>query len=120
MNELQKSVIELKKDRDDEVLLPKVISTSMVDRVNRLESLAAENKLKIKVLTNIVIRQEEKIELLQDQLKFQKRSKLRQNVVVSGLIEEKMEMNDELKDKTNKFFKDQLELQTEVKVVVGQ
>ena len=70
-----------------------------------MESLAAENELKITLLSNIVIRQEEKIDDLQIKLRDERRMKMKHNVVISGIEENDKETVAELKTKTQSFFK---------------
>ena len=89
---------------------------SVANRLNLLEGLASENKLKIKVLSNIVIRQEEHIYELQEALNFQKRDRLRKNVVVSGLPEDEGETKEQLKTKVTEFFKSEMEIDSTVDI----
>ena len=85
-------------------------------KLSELEDTTKEQDIKIRILTNVVIKQEESIEELQSQVKELKRGKIRRNVRISGLIEDSSETNEETKTKVNEFIQEELEISEAVKL----
>ena len=93
---------------------------SLGKRMDTTESLVSENELKIKILSNIIIRQEEQINNLKEQLWLERAAKRKPNLVVSGIIEHDNETPKETVQKVSQFFKDQMEIQEDIKVKKAQ
>ena len=96
----------------------KVISLESVEalqqteanRINSLEQLVREQDVKLRILTNIVIRQEETLTGISQTITNLRRNKLRQNVRISGVVEDKDETKTVTKEKVQKFMKEKLEI----------
>ena len=86
--------------------------------MNDLESFKLESDSRTKLLMKTVIRQDEIIQDLMQQVIHLKREKLRKNLVISGLEEESGEKGKDLKVKVENFFKEKLEIPEEQKVPV--
>ena len=86
------------------------------NRINNLEDIVKDQDLKIRVLTNIVIRQEEQLDSISEVQKNERRAKIRRNIRISGLPEEKDEKPEKVKELLKDFFKEKLEISDEIKV----
>ena len=64
------------------------ISTSVANRLASVEQALDKTVTKLNLVGNMVIRQEEQFEALQDEVKSMKRQKSRPNVIVRGIVEQ--------------------------------
>ena len=84
--------------------------TSSGKRTSTLEELMKEQDLKTRILTNIIIRQEEEINSIKHQLVLACRRDIRNNIVISGLAENAEETKAECEGKVEIFFKNTMEI----------
>ena len=77
--------------------------TQVTERFSDIEDLVANDNLHLKILTGVVIKQEEEIERLKAQVKTLQNKEVRNNLLVGGLIEAEGE---NCKQKVLDFFKD--------------
>ena len=80
------------------------------NRITALEDAMQDQDVKIRILTNIVIRQEETIGSIEERINFVRRAKLRQNIRISGIVEDPKEKAEVTKQKVEAFFKEELEM----------
>ena len=84
--------------------------------VSELNDEQDRQDMKIKLLTNIVIHQEEKIEQLEKKITAAYEREIRANLITNGLDEDKEESYEKLSESLKSFFKDNLELEQEIMV----
>ena len=84
--------------------------------MNVLETSCQEQDLKVRILTNIIINQEERINNLKAQLVEARKRDIRNNLIISGIVEDIAESPSQCLDKVKDFFKTQLEISTELKI----
>ena len=72
---------------------------------------------KVNLLTNVVIKQEQKIQELEDKLKSANQRELRSNLVIEGIEEDPGETRASLQEKVEEFFKDQMEIEDTIDVL---
>ena len=101
----------------DSVLSCQALQDSLGDRLNQVEELLLKTNTKLNLVGNFMIRQEEQFESLQSEIRQFKRSKVKSNLIIRGIIEEAQESVDKCKELAKKFFKDQMEIQDEVELV---
>ena len=70
-----------------------------------------EQEFKIKMLTNIAIKQEQKIEILEDRLTAAYKREIRPNLIVHGILEGRNKARDELFKAVTEFFTSTLEIE---------
>ena len=87
---LQTDVKELKKIQGTVETL-KSDSRGYDDRIKDLEDMVGSDNLQIKLLTNVVIKQEHEIEILKSIVKSYQRKEIKHNMIFGGLIEHENE-----------------------------
>ena len=87
------------------------------EQVRNIEDIIQANDLKLKLTLNTVIRHEGKIEELQDKMIQDRRTIAKPNIIIEGVLEDKNESRKQLFENIDKFFKEQLELPTHVKIL---
>ena len=90
--------------------------TEIEDKMQILELCDSDKDFQLKLLTNVVVRQQEKIDELESRLNRVQQKETRANVVISGLEEDKGESHDKLLKKAKEFIKEKLEIQEDVKL----
>ena len=75
-----------------------------------------KQELKICLLTNIAINQEEKINMLEQKLTAAYEREIKPNLILNGLIEEGEETRTELKDKLDSLFKETMEITQDIEL----
>ena len=95
----------------------KTLQTSLGKRVNVLEQFMLASEAKNQVLSNLVITQEQKIESLTEEITQMKKEKVKKNIILMGLEEEKVETKNNLITKLKSFFKEKMEIQNEITIV---
>ena len=87
------------------------------NRLNKLEEIVVNNDLKLKITMNTVIRQEAKIEELEEKLVQDHRSSVRGNIIIEGILEDRQESRKQLFENVDKFFKELLEIPNHIKIL---
>ena len=85
-------------------------------KVQVLDLCDSDKDYQLKLLANIVIRQDEKIRELEGKVNAMMGKELRPNLVIDGIVEEKEDPQQKLWDKVTAFFKEQMQIQEEVKI----
>ena len=86
------------------------------NKIQVLEMCDSEKDYQIKVLTNVVIRQEEKIKELETKVTAAFKREIRPHVIVFGITEEKSENYTVLLGKIQSFFSEPMEIENEISV----
>ena len=108
INCLGKEVSDLRRGKEVKVLSEEWKTT--------VDGTFAKNKFKIDLLTNVVIRQEEKIKVLEDKLQAQYHREIRPNIIIYGVLEPKEETREQLFHTVKAFLKEKLEIQDNIKL----
>ena len=75
-----------------------------------------DHDFRIRLLTNIVIKQEQKIEILEDKLSAAYKREIRPNMIIRSIIEPQNETRDQLMEAVNSFMSETLEIEQEIKI----
>ena len=86
------------------------LQTSNGGRVDKVEQSIAEQDLRIRIMTNIIIKQEEELTYVRNQLDEARRRDIRNNIIIAGVVEEVDETKDVCQEKVKSFFKDSMEI----------
>ena len=95
------------------------IKTSQVSigtRLNQLESSVESISTRLDLIGNMIIKQEEASEVLEDTVKGIKRSKTRPNLVVRGLVETLSENVEKTAEIVKEFFKNEMEISESIEI----
>ena len=84
--------------------------------VETSENAVVDQDLRIKWLTNIVIRQEQKIEELENKLENIKAREQKPNLTVTGILEDPEESRETLIQKSKDFIKNQMEIEQNIEI----
>ena len=93
--------------------------TSTTEKLNLIDELRKnreEDAFKIKLLTATVIKQEQKIDELIQELGAMKKQSRKSNIIIDGLLEADTESPTARKEIVSNFFKEQLEIEEEIEV----
>ena len=89
--------------------------TDIIARIQEcVSAVTADSDFKMKLLTNIVIRQEEKIKDLEGKIENAKLKEARPNIVVSGLIEVEGKTHKHRLNLVKEFFSQQMEIEQKI------
>ena len=83
------------------------------DKVNTCTNQVESHDFKLKLLTNVVIRQEERIEILERRLTSMHLKDLKPNLIIRGLIEESDEECEDRIQAVKDFFKNEMQIEEE-------
>ena len=92
------------------------LQNSFAVRLNQVEDIATKTITKVNLLGNMFIRQEEKVEALEAELKYIRRTKTRPNLVVRGIVEQLNETDEICKANVQAFFKEQMEISDDIPI----
>ena len=81
------------------------------DKIQVLELCDSDKDLRLNILSNMVIRQQEKIESLESKIEFLASKEARYNMIISGLLEERNKSFKSLCEKVAVFFKETMEIE---------
>ena len=86
------------------------------DKMQVIEMCDSEKDYQIKLLSNVVINQQEKINNLEVKVDMLCNKDTRSNIVISGIIEDKEETTGQLEMKVSNFFKQQMLIEKEISI----
>ena len=92
------------------------LQQSLATRVNSMEHALTNVITRTNLVGNLLIRAEERSEEIAEEVKVTRRKKARPNLIVRGIIESKDEKKDVTVQKTQSFFKEQLEITEEIPI----
>ena len=104
------------KGMDQKIKDLEMLQSSSGRRMNTFEELLKEQDLKTRILTNIIIKQEEQVNSLKKQLVEARRRDIRNNLIISGIIEERDETPDECAEKVSQFFKNKMQINSDIRI----
>ena len=78
-------------------------NTTLANRLDQVEELLAKTITKVNLIGNLVIRQEERFEALQNKVKSSRKEKTKANLIVRGIVEVPAE-NDQVRRQAIKRF----------------
>ena len=113
---LSENEVKTMKNAESAISSVKTLQMTESARITALEALVKDQDVKIRILTNIVIRQEETVENIEQRMNEVRRMKLRQNIRISGITEDPEETQKVTKQKVESFLKETMEI-TEPPVV---
>ena len=88
-------------------------------RITALEETVREQDVRIRILTNIVIKQEETLPNVNKTLSDIRKAKIRGNLRITGVVENNEETKEQTKFKVQNFLKEQMQIENppEIKYV---
>ena len=90
---------------------------SAVEKINDIENKASSESFKLKLLTAIVIRQDQKIDELTAEVKSLQKAQKRANIFISGLLESEAEQTEYQRIEVVKnFIKEKLEVSKDISI----
>ena len=89
---------------------------SFSSRLNSTKELLSQTVTKLNLVGNMLMRQEEKIESIQSDIKDSRRQKMRPNLIVKGVIESMDESRQQCADNAKSFFKEQMEITQDIPI----
>ena len=104
------------KGMDQKIKDLEMLQSSSGRRMNTFEELLKEQDLKTRILTNIIIKQEEQVNSLKKQLVEARRRDIRNNLIISGITEERDETPDECAEKVSQFFKNEMQINSDIRI----
>ena len=115
VNDIKSDVTTLKGNQDKLTSVEKKV-INYEDTLKTTKELAESDSLKIKLLSAIVIKQEARIEQLERTVNNMQKAEKRPNLIISGLNENAEASVTDRITLANEFFKNQMEIETEIKV----
>ena len=94
-----------------------ISSTWKSDISDNIDTLIKEGRdydFKLKLLGNIIIRQDQKIKELESKMQTMQSKDLKVNIIIHGITEERNESYVELKEEITNFFKQQMEIEEDI------
>ena len=83
---------------------------SIATRLDALEDKSVKEGIKFKIMLNIIIAQDEKIQNMQQEILLLKKQKAKKNLIIEGLLEQEKETRTELISKVKTLFKESMEM----------
>ena len=86
-------------------------------KLSATENEENETEFRLKLMANIMIKQDEKIKELESKINQIHRRELRPNLIIQGIIEDRNESYSQLKAKIADFFKTQMLIEEEIEIL---
>ena len=90
--------------------------TQVESTFSSLQDQQVDTEFRLKVLTNVVIRQDQKIQELESKLTMAYQREIKLNVIIDGILEQDDESREKLLELVKTFFTDTMQIESEVKV----
>ena len=84
--------------------------------IETFDNQADQQNFQIKVLINMIINLEEKVQNLDNKFAAANQREKKPNLIVQGIVEKEDETKETLKEDLKNFFKDEMEIEAEIKV----
>ena len=116
ISNLTTEVTSLKKVTGNYGLFTEQWKNEIDSHVRVSEDSITNQDFKIKWLTNVIIKQEERIESLEKKLTVIRARELRPNLIISGLVFKDQETREKLKELVITFFREKMEIEDTIEI----
>ena len=117
LKNLTTEVTELKGMKGKVEAFSKEWKETIDSHVEKTETVLEHQEFRINWLTNIVIKQDQKIKELEGKIEGARYRELKPNLIIRGIIEEESETREQLFAKCASFFKNQVQIEEEIELM---
>ena len=116
VNGIKNDITELKTSKSEKLSVPEKTCAENTTAVQEAIQVVENESLKVKILTAIVIRQDHRIKVLENEVQAMHGRQRKANIIISGLDDIEVENVENTKTKVSSFFKDQMCITDDIEV----